>query len=300
MPRNTFGLCENCSVQQATISPTLSLYWRGQTGNFYSPNPSSDEMCRGADHEIQNLQRNRLFNWPWSRPPREVQPNLFQADYPMRYTGNNVTSADSQYGFASNLSERNQQNPYSVIFEPYVCAGPPPPYSNKLFVFSNAPPSSQSNQSNCPTPSQTYFSCNHSNHSNSSFVELRGGTNQLPPSNLSSSTRENCSVSVSDIEGDAESQHNNLNHHPSNILTTTAAVVRALPRQNISNLITESQVESIRRDCESPENEYHELNFAERELEKKNRVKTLAFGFDNSAFQSTSDQNNWRNARNND
>jgi hypothetical protein len=281
IPRNTFGLCEHCTIQQATVTPTLSLYWRGQTGNFYSPNPGTDEVCRAGENEIQNLQRSRLFNWPWSRS-REVQPNLFQTDFtPMRYPQNVVPSgADSQYGFASNLSER-QQNPYSVIFDP------PPPYynSNKLFLFSNACPSSQSTQSNCPTPSQTYFSCDHSNHSNSSFVELNRN-NQ--PSNLSS-TRENCSVS--DIEGDADSQQNH-NHHLHQL-----NIVSRVPRQNISNLITESQVESIRRDCESPENEYHELNFSERELEKKNRVKTLAFGFDNTAFQSN-DQNNWRNARN--
>uniref|UniRef100_A0A336MFR6 CSON000783 protein n=1 Tax=Culicoides sonorensis TaxID=179676 RepID=A0A336MFR6_CULSO len=141
-PRNTAcRCCEQCHAHRNALATATypwepeSRFWiPGQAGNFYSPNPGSDDMTQGP-RQLQGRNTNNTGNrgpgWSWPRMP-------WQRANDQRGFRQTPSSPDSQYGFSNNsvpdganaTAMTTVQSNYTLINAPYGVWGPPPPYSD--------------------------------------------------------------------------------------------------------------------------------------------------------------------------
>lgn len=135
--------CEQCHSHRAIIQPTYpwdgdNRFWTpapGLRGNFYSPNPGSDDpMLASRVQPAQHGMRAQRPGWSWPRLPWQRS-----GDAPTQRFRQTPSSPDSQYGFSNNSSRMDNpamiqaQSGYTLINGPiqhYGVWGPPPPYSD--------------------------------------------------------------------------------------------------------------------------------------------------------------------------
>lgn len=129
----TCRCCEQCHAHRSALASatypweTEGRFWiPGQAGNFYSPNPGSEDMNSVVR---TNPARNRVPGWSWPRLPWQRNDQRFRQT---------PSSPDSQYGFSNNnpnvpdagTALTTVQSNYTLINAPYGVWGPPPPYSD--------------------------------------------------------------------------------------------------------------------------------------------------------------------------
>lgn len=144
-PRNTAcRCCEQCHAHRNAMATAATYPWDsdgrfwlpGQAGNFYSPNPGSeDHLTTGQrSNQMRNGNNNRGPGWSWPRMP-------WQRANDQRGFRQTPSSPDSQYGFSNNsvpeqggvanaTAMTTVQSNYTLINAPYGVWGPPPPYSD--------------------------------------------------------------------------------------------------------------------------------------------------------------------------
>lgn len=144
-PRNTAcRCCEQCHAHRNAMATAATYPWDsdgrfwlpGQAGNFYSPNPGSEDhhLTQGPHPPQIRNGNNRAPGWSWPRMP-------WQRANDQRGFRQTPSSPDSQYGFSNNsvpegggvanaTAMTTVQSNYTLINAPYGVWGPPPPYSD--------------------------------------------------------------------------------------------------------------------------------------------------------------------------